>query len=239
VLKRYVRRQILDDEPWLIENEANSLRLLGTTYVPAPRLVAVDVSGQQCDVPAVLMTGIAGRLVLHPTSVDDWLRKMAELLPPIHAIDPGSTPIHAWEIWDDIRGTQPPPWTRHPSDWHALIEAVSGAWPSYAPTFVHRDFQQYNVLWQRGTPTGVVDWMNASIGPRELDFNQLRYNLLDVFGLDVAQRFLHIYRQVTGHEPNPFWEALNFGNVGPIEPALADDYDAYVQSLLTRISGDD
>jgi hypothetical protein len=78
--------------------------------------------------------------------------------------------------------------------------------------------------------------MNASVGPRELDFNQFRYNLLGEFGFDAAQRFLQVYRQVTGHEPNPFWEALNFANLGPVENAQVDDFDAYVESLLARLS---
>ncbi len=236
VLKRYVRSHILEHEPWLIENEANSLRLLGKTSVPAPHLVAVDVGGRECHVPAVLMTCMPGRLVLLPTNLDDWLRGMAELLPDIHTIDPGPTSVRQWEIWDDIRDTHPPPWTRRPLSWQALIEAARGPWPYYSPTFVHRDFQQYNVLWQRGRPSAVVDWMNASVGPRELDFNQLRYNLLSEFGFAVAQRFLHIYRQVTGHEPDPFWEALNFANLGPVTHAQIDEYDAYVQSLLARLA---
>jgi aminoglycoside phosphotransferase (APT) family kinase protein len=236
VLKRYVRNHILDDEPWLIENEANCLRLLGKTSVPAPQLVAVDLDGRECDVPAVLMTGMPGRLVLRPPNLDVWLRGMAELLPAIHAVDPGPTAVRAWEIWDDIRDMRPPPWTRNPESWQALINAARRPWPKYTPTFVHRDFQQYNVLWQGGRPSAVVDWMNASVGPMELDFNQFRYNLLGEFGFDVAQRFLQIYRQVTGHEPNPFWEALNFANLGPVMPQQIDDYDAYVQSLLAQLA---
>ncbi len=236
VLKRYVRPHVLHDEPWLIGNEANCLRLLAKTSVPAPHLVAVDVGGRLCDVPAVLMTGIPGRLVLRPTNLDNWLRRMAELLPTIHAIDPGLMPVRQWEIWDDIRATRPPRWTRRPLSWQALIEAARSPWPNYVPTFVHRDFQQFNVLWRRGRPSAVVDWMNASVGPRELDFNQLRYNLLGEFGFDVAERFLHIYRLVTGHEPNPFWEALNFANLGPVEYAQIDEYDAYVHSLLARLA---
>jgi aminoglycoside phosphotransferase (APT) family kinase protein len=168
VLKRYVRPHILHDEPWLIRNEANCLRFLAKTSVPAPHLVAVDFGGRECDVPAILMTRLPGRLALRPKKLDDWLRKLAELLPTIHAIDPGPMHVREWEIWDDIRDTRPPPWTRRPLSWHALIEATRGPWPDYIPTFVHRDFQQYNVLWERDRPTAVVDWMNASVGPREL-----------------------------------------------------------------------
>jgi aminoglycoside phosphotransferase (APT) family kinase protein len=235
VLKRYVRPHVLRDEPWLIGNEANCLRLHAKTSVPAPHLVAVDVSGRECDVPALLMTRMPGRLVLRPKKLDDWLRKLAELLPPIHAIDLGAMPVRDWEIWDDIRDMRPPPWTRRPQSWQSLIEAARDPWPDYIPTFVHRDFQQYNVLWEGDRPSAVVDWMNASLGPRELDFNQLRYNLLGEFGFDVADRFLHIYRQVTGHDPNPFWEALNFASFGPVEKAEIDEYDAYVQALLVRL----
>ncbi len=88
----------------------------------------------------------------------------------------------------------------------------------------------------RGRPSAVVDWMNASMGPKELDFGHFRYNLLSEFGFDVAHRFLVIYREVTGHEPNPFWEALNFGNHGSIRRDQVTDYDAFVNSLLERLT---
>ncbi|TMF90760.1 MAG: aminoglycoside phosphotransferase family protein [Chloroflexi bacterium] len=235
VLRRNVRLTWLMEEPDLAEKEARNLQLLERSAIPAPRLVAVDPNGADCDVPAVLMTRMPGRLVLQPADIEPWLRRMAELLPPIHAFDPGSVLVQKWVLWDDLRLCQPPGWSRRVRDWERLIEIVRGPWPAYEPRFVHRDFQHYNVLWSRGRPTAVLDWVNASMGPVELDFGHFRRNLVADFGFEVAERFLHLYREVVGAEPDPFWEALNLTPEWAKTEQQRRELDAYVGSLVAKI----
>lgn len=237
VLRRHLLFGWLAEEPDLAEKEARNLQLLERDAIAAPRLVAVDVDGSECDVPAVLMTRIPGHLELDPKELDPWLRRMAELLPPIHSIDPGLVHVQDWKVWDedDLRKIQPPEWSTRKRDWERLIEIVSGPWPAYTPRFVHRDFQHYNVLWSRGRPTGVLDWIDASVGPVELDFGHFRRNLVTDFGFEVAERFGHHYREVTGEEPNPFWEALNLSPGWAESDRQRSDTDAYVGSLLASL----
>jgi aminoglycoside phosphotransferase (APT) family kinase protein len=235
VLRRHLLFSALADEPDLAEREARNLQLIERAGISAPRLVAVDPDGAECDVPAVLMTRVPGHLELQPADLDTWLRRMAELLPPIHAIPAEEVQVQRWEIWDDLRRAEPPRWSRRRDDWGRLIEIVNGPWPDYRPTFVHRDFQQYNVLWSRGRTTAVLDWASASIGPAELDFGHFRYNLLSDFGFEVAQRFLDVYRAVTGSEPDAFWEALNFAPEWATSAQRAAELDAYAGSLLARL----
>lgn len=234
VLRRHVLPSLLDEEPDLAEREAINLEVLERAGIAAPRLVAVDPDGDQCDAPAVLMTRVPGRLELKPRDLDQWLRHMAELLPPIHAIDPTPFHIKEWQMWDDLRELAVPTWSKWPEVWRQLIEIVRGPWPAYRPCFVHRDFQQYNVLWSRGRPTGVVDWSNASMGPVELDHNHFRYNLLDL-GFEVAESFAVIYREVTNDDPNPFWEALNFAPSPPRSEFQRDTLDRFAASLLSKL----
>lgn len=236
VLRRHLLFHWLQEEPDLAEKEAHNLQLLEHAGIAAPRLVAVDPDGAECDVPAVLMTRMPGHLELKPRELEPWLRRMAELLPPIHAVEPGSFHVQRWEIWDDLREMPAPAWSARKQDWVQLADIVRGSWPDYEPRFVHRDFQHYNVLWTRGRPTGVLDWINASMGPVELDFGHFRYNLLGDFGFDVAERFLVHYRQVTGEEPNPFWEALNFAPEAPGTESERIAFDTYVTSLLAKLS---
>jgi len=235
VLRRHLNFRWLREDPDVVEKEARNLRLIEGARIAAPRLVAFDADGAECDVPAVLMTRVPGHLELKPRDLDPWLRQMAELLPPIHAIDPGPVRVPEWEIWDDLRESQPPDWTGRRRDWEQLIEIVRGPWPPYTPRFVHRDFQHYNVLWSRGRPTGILDWISASIGPVELDFGHFRHNLLSDFGFAAAERFLHFYREVTGEEPDPFWEAINLTPQGAETPQQRVDMDAYVASLLAKL----
>jgi aminoglycoside phosphotransferase (APT) family kinase protein len=235
VLRRHLRFEVLQEEPDIAEKEARNLQLVEAFGIEAPRLVAVDADGAECDVPAVLMTRVSGHLELKPTDLDRWLRRMAELLPPIHAIRPGPVAVQTWKLWDDLRETQPPEWTRGRGEWERLIEIVGGPWPPYEPRFVHRDFQHYNVLWSRGRPTGILDWASASMGPAEVDYGHFRHNLLSDFGLAVAERFLEHYREVIGEEPNPFWEALTLSHSRAKTQRQRADMDAYVKSLLAKL----
>jgi aminoglycoside phosphotransferase (APT) family kinase protein len=236
VLRRHLLLHWLQEEPDLAEKEARNLQLLERVGIAAPRLVAVDPNGADCDVPAVLMTRMPGHLDVKPRDLETWLRRMAQLLPPIHAIEPGPFRIQRWKIWDDMRKMSPPAWSARKRDWERLIEIVRGPWPDYKSRFVHRDFQHYNVLWARGRPTCLLDWINASMGPVELDFGHFRYNLLGDFGFEAAERFLVHYREVTGDEPDPFWEALNFAPEEPRSETERVAFDTYVASLLAKLS---
>jgi aminoglycoside phosphotransferase (APT) family kinase protein len=66
VLRRYVRADCLVREPDLAEHEARVLRMLESSTVSAPGLVAVDPTGRSCDLPAVLMTRLRGRIEWEP-----------------------------------------------------------------------------------------------------------------------------------------------------------------------------
>lgn len=235
VLRRYVALPVLEEEPDAPEREARNLQVVEAAGVAAPRLVAVDAEGAECDVPAVLMTRLAGHLELRPTDIEGWLRHMTELLPPIHAIETQTPGLTRWQLWDDLRKAQVPEWSRHPNEWERLIGIVSRPWPEYRPRFVHHDFQHYNVLWSRGRPTGVVDWMSAGVGPVELDYSHFRHNLLSDFDFAVAERFARHYRDVTGEEPDPFWEALTLSPRWYTTEAQHEALDAYVQSLVAQL----
>jgi len=73
------------------------------------------------------------------------------------------------------------------------------------------------------------------MGPVELDFGHFRRNLVTDFGFEVAERFLHHYRDVTGQQPHPFWEALNLNEAWAKTDRQHSDFDAYVASLLARL----
>ena len=234
-LRRYVAFPVLEEEPDAPEREARNLQLVEKAGIAAPRLVAVDATGLECDVPAVLMTRLSGHLELQPRDMEGWLRRMAELLPPIHAVDVTNASLAHWEVWDDLRNTNVPQWSSHRESWRRLIEIVRGPWPDYKPRFVHHDFQHYNVLWSRLRPTGVVDWMSSGLGPVELDYGHFRHNLVLHFGYGAAERFAKHYREVSGEEPNPFWEALTLPAAWAKTQKQREALDEYVASLVAAL----
>ncbi len=80
VLRRYVRPEVNAEDPDIAEREALVLHLVEAVDVPTPRLVAVDPTGREAEVPAVLMSRLPGRVEWSPADLDRWLGHLAELL---------------------------------------------------------------------------------------------------------------------------------------------------------------
>jgi hypothetical protein len=73
-------------------------------------------------------------------------------------------------------------------------------------SFIHRDFQHFNLLWAGGRLTGVVDWSVAASGPPEIDMGHCRLNLAVLYSADWAERFRLAYEAETGRRTDPWWD---------------------------------
>jgi aminoglycoside phosphotransferase (APT) family kinase protein len=208
VLRRYVRPDMRAEEPDLVRREADTLRLLETTAVLAPRLIAVDPTGHEAGVPAVLMGRLAGGIDWEPANLDQYLLRLAEPLPTIHAVPvPGGTVLPPYQPYERGRELGPPPWTRFPRAWARAIELYEGPPPHTDRVFVHRDFHPGNVLWRRRRVSGIVDWQSASVGAPEVDVGHCRSNLVDHFSVPVADRFLAMWQTLSGRtDYHPYWD---------------------------------
>jgi aminoglycoside phosphotransferase (APT) family kinase protein len=195
VLRRWARSDIPPDLH-VVENEAAALTLLGEAALPTPRLVDADPRPAECDVPALLMTRLAGHDELAPRDVDRWLDDLVATLRAIHSArvpEPGElfmgyTP---WNAAADV-----PPWSARPDHWRRAREIVAAGAPSFSPVLCHRDFHPGNVLWHRGRISGVVDWTHACRGPAAVDVAHCRLNLTVLFGLEMADEFARRYGHV-------------------------------------------
>lgn len=208
VLRRIEDTAWLAREPDLVAHEAAALRALATSGVPAPRLVAADASGRRAGVPAVLMTRLPGRIALAPPDLARHVEALADVLPRIHAVRLGAR-THALPPYTRYT-TGPdrePLWPHDASAWRALIAYVACP-PAHAPAvFVHRDFHPGNALFTRARITGVVDWMNAAIGPPAVDVGHCRWNLAALHGVPAADAFLARWTHGAGvavHDP--WWD---------------------------------
>ena len=86
--------------------------------------------------------------------------------------------------------------------------------PAYEPTFLHRDFQPGNVLWQDGGVTGVVDWVETSTGPSDLDVAHCASNLATLHGAEVGWAFHEAYAAAGGdvaedRDARVYWRLLD------------------------------
>jgi aminoglycoside phosphotransferase (APT) family kinase protein len=236
VLRRYVRPELNQEEPDIAEREARALRFVANldlgAGVATPRLLALDATGADAGVPALLMSRLPGRVDWAPADVDRWLERLAGLLPAIHGAPlPPPGLIRPFAPYRQ-ESYESPGWARWPSIWARAIERFHQPTPDAAgpAVFIHRDFHPGNVLWRRGSVTGVVDWASASIGPACVDIGHCRGNLFQ-YGLEVADRFTAIWERLTGASYHPWADVATI--VGSLDD-LRDEPPPHGERVLVE-----
>jgi aminoglycoside phosphotransferase (APT) family kinase protein len=193
-----------NDASVAVAREAAVLTALATADLPVPRLLAIDETGRRAGHPSVLMTRVPGRIDLTPDDPQGWTRRVAELLPRIHEVQP-TLPMPSFESWLGVEH-DPPAWSNRPEIWRAAIAMAREPMPATSGGFVHHDYQPFNLLWSRGSVTGIVDWVWASQGPPDEDVTHCRLNLCLLHGPDRADDFQRIYESVAGRRLDRWWD---------------------------------
>jgi aminoglycoside phosphotransferase (APT) family kinase protein len=212
-------------EPEGAEREARILDVLKGSGVPAPELIAIDANAEACDVPALLMTRLPGRLDLRPRDMGAWLARLAGPLPAIHSLAVPAGRIPPYQPYYDPSLLTPPSWTAQRDAWRQVVDLLAGPRPASADVFVHRDYHPANILWSRGRISGIVDWTDASIGPAEVDVAHCRLDLACLFGVASADEFLEAHQTLLGRSAaawHPCWDALRIS-----ESSRVDEPDVF------------
>lgn len=201
-----LRRWLNDNDQERSESvlrESRILDRLATTDVPAPRLIDFDTNGDLCGNPALLMSYLDGHIEMTPKDPEDWLRQIATMLALIHR-----TAIEAplYESWLNVNNLIVPEWSRQPALWHQAFSLMEEIPPRSESCFIHHDFQQFNLLWQRGKLTSVVDWIWGSTGAPSVDVAHIRLNLSVIYSSSLAERFLRLYEEVSDRAVERWWD---------------------------------
>ena len=218
--------RLMTREPWrthgaeLTARESEIQELLAGTPVPAPRTRALDADGRDCGFPAHLMTLLPGRVDIDRVDAV-FIGELADLLVTIHDVAP-TVDVRAYQSWAWEAKFQVPRWARDPALWLEAFELLRTPPPAFEPCFIHRDFQPRNVLWSEGHITGVVDWVETSIGPAWLDVAHCSTNLAIVHGSDAADLFGAAYTERTGREAEPYFDVMDV--VGFLPPPGRDAF---------------
>jgi aminoglycoside phosphotransferase (APT) family kinase protein len=208
VLRRWTRpARTISDLEFSPEREIAALALLARCEVTTPALVAADPSGAYCDVPALLITRLAGHPPRpSPEDLPEYLIQLAAALLSVHAVR-GATTMPPYAPYSGSDTRQPPRHAVRRRLWEQAFDAVAGPAPVTDSCFIHRDYHPDNTLWAYGRLTGIVDWSTASYGPPAVDVAGMRWSLAMRYGADAASSFLAAYRQVCGdHEHDPYWD---------------------------------
>jgi aminoglycoside phosphotransferase (APT) family kinase protein len=190
--------------------ETAVLTKLEGSGIPAPRVIGVTSAATRGG-PAVLMTCVPGTVQLMPRDREQWLRQMAQMLARIHGLALDGRPFVSWL---DPGQLSPPPDASRADVWSEAFALVAEEREPASTCFVHRDYQHFNLLWSRERLTGVVDWVEACVGPPGIDVGHCRLNLTVLFSADMADRFLAMYEAESGRSVDAWWDVhalLSYG----------------------------
>ncbi|MFC9268674.1 alpha/beta fold hydrolase [Streptomyces zhihengii] len=256
VQRAFVKPFFRRHAPGLLAREASVLALLaGQEGVTAPGLVAVDATAEHCDHPTLLMSALPGRVRVDEGDLDRRLDLLAAQLVRVHGVVPAERPrtYQAWTSPDRVRTPGGPLWER-------AVDVLRRDPPPYEGRFLHRDFHPGNVLFTGTGPklrvTGVVDWVETSWGPADLDVAHCSTALALLHGPAYGLEFRERYEAHGGHgladgPDHLYWRLLDalhycpdaakfagpwrdLGRHDLTSEVLAARLEAYVDGLLRR-----
>ncbi|WP_052848517.1 phosphotransferase family protein [Streptomyces avicenniae] len=246
--------------PGLLTREADVLRLLDGSGIPAAQLVAVDPTGAHCAAPSLLMTRLPGTLRLGARRDTDrgTAPALADLLTRVHGlrVDADDRP-RAYQAWTGPERVAVPPGTARPGLWRRAVAVIDREPPAYEGRFLHRDFHPGNVLFTpEGRVGGVVDWVETSWGPADLDVAHCATALALLHGPDHGLAFADLYEAAGGvltaaPDDHLYWRLLDalafapdaervatpwrtMGRTDLTPQLLTDRLEHYVAALLDR-----
>ncbi|QEV04515.1 phosphotransferase family protein [Streptomyces prasinus] len=198
VLRSFVKPFYVRHAEGLLTREAAVLRLLGGTDVPAAGLVDVDATAQYCDHPSLLMTLLHGTVRLGDEGADRRAELMAHQLLRIHRLPvTAEARPRAYQAWTSPERVSPPEDTDQPELWHRAVDVIRREPPEFRACFLHRDFHPGNVLFTGDGDglriSGVVDWVETSWGPADLDVAHCSTALALLHGVSAGVHFADRY----------------------------------------------
>ncbi|MER7815427.1 aminoglycoside phosphotransferase family protein [Streptomyces sp. NPDC096153] len=203
VLRSFVEPFFARHAPGLLTREADVLRLLASSDVPVASFVAVDATAEHCSHPSLLMSLLPGGVRLDDEGAGRRAHLLADQLLRIHRVPvTGATRPRAYQAWTSADRVTPPSATRRPGLWERAVDVVRQKPPGYRGCFLHRDFHPGNVLFTGAGDelriSGVVDWVETSWGPADLDVAHCASALALLHGAAAGMRFADLYTAVGG-----------------------------------------
>ncbi|MER7482850.1 alpha/beta fold hydrolase [Streptomyces sp. NPDC126510] len=233
-LRTFVKPFFRRHAPGLLVREAETLTLLAEQEgVPAPELIAVDATAGHCDHPSLLMSVLPGRVRVDEQDLDARVDLLAAQLARIHRIVPRDRP-RAYQAWTSPEAV-PPGWDR-------AVDVVRRTPPPYDGCFLHRDFHPGNVLFTGSGAglriSGVVDWVETSWGPADLDVAHCSTALALLHGPEWGLAFRERYeaqggRRLADGPDHLYWRLLDALAYVPDAAKLAGPWRELGRSDLT------
>ncbi len=222
----------LAQEPDLVPHEVAALEEAALMRVETPKIIASSATDIGLGGPSVLMSHLIGHVELQPNDLQNWITKLAQALVDIHA---HKARDFGWryQSWVDSSALRVPTWAAQPQLWELAFEFWRAGPLGEDSVFLHRDFHLCNVLWHDGKLSGVVDWVNACLGPRGVDVAHCRVNLAVLFGVEVADAFRDAYLERAGGAHHPYWDVDAILSVALPEPEFYSPWREFGLDVLS------
>ncbi|MFG1953873.1 aminoglycoside phosphotransferase family protein [Micromonospora sp. NPDC048830] len=166
----------------------------------------------------------------------------------------------AYQVWTSPERVSPPEDTDQPELWQRAVNVIRREPPEYRACFLHRDFHPGNVLFTGDGDglriSGVVDWVETSWGPADLDVAHCSTALALLHGVSAGMHFADRYVAAGGtlaedRAAHLYWRLLDALAFAPdaekvavpwrevgradLTPALlARRLEGYLQALFAR-----
>ncbi|MPY55145.1 alpha/beta fold hydrolase [Streptomyces acidicola] len=238
VLRSFVRPFFRRHAPGLLAREASVLTLLAPyDGIPVPELRAVDATAEHADHPSLLMSLLPGTVRVDDVDLERRLDLLAGQLARVHAVVPDERPrtYQAWTSPERVGSPGGEPWDR-------AVDVIRRAAPAYEGCFLHRDFHPGNVLFTGAGETlritGVVDWVETSWGPADLDVAHCSTALALLHGPEHGLGFRARYearggRSLAEDREHLYWGLLDALGYAPDATKLAGPWRELGRTDLT------
>jgi aminoglycoside phosphotransferase (APT) family kinase protein len=202
VLRFFTKPHFLRHAEAMLQREAATLDRLAGTGIPVARTIAIDACADECAFPSLLRTCLPGAIQLQDDGgAATRCDLLARLLVTIHRVEvDDATRPRAYQAWTRHDLVRVPPNTQRPELWARAIHIIRADPPAYDACFLHRDFHPGNVLFDaQQQVSGVVDWVETSWGPADLDVSHCSTSLALLHGVTCGIEFAERYRAAGGH----------------------------------------
>ncbi|MFD4898188.1 phosphotransferase family protein [Streptomyces sp. NPDC058411] len=198
VLRSFVKPFFVQHAKGLLTREADVLSLLHRTDVPVAELRGLDATAAYCDHPSLLMSLLPGGVRLDEAGAELRTGLLARQLVGIHRVRvPAEARPRVYQAWTSPDRVRLPGTTGRPDLWQRAVDVIRRDPPAYRPCFLHRDFHPGNVLFTgqgaRTEISGVVDWVETSWGPADLDVAHCSTALALLYGAQEGMRLADSY----------------------------------------------
>jgi aminoglycoside phosphotransferase (APT) family kinase protein len=167
--------------------------------VPSPRVVGFDDDGSETGTPCTLTTALIGAPDLRPVDFGGWLEQLARTQAEVHSV-PGHLTASSDGFYDTDASLE---WLSDAGLREEARQAVEAGSSQQQLVLGHGDYQHFNVLWDSGELTGVVDWPNSAMTRRGVDVGHCRLNLAVLFSVQAAEDYLTWHERVAGVSVDP------------------------------------